>query len=128
MRSLRKILWLALVTLFLVIFCVVIWATLTGPTPWTLYPFLLIWLARILSSAFPGRGPGHFANTHEFGPVKRSGESESAWQVRLAGWWLLGALLLPFSLAIVQVSLSQPLFGAYHNTVMPLFVVPLPIL
>jgi hypothetical protein len=104
------------------------WMTISGETAWVLYPYAVIWLAHILAGLWPGRGPGHFAMTHQFGPVRRAEESESAWQLRLSGWWFSGALVLPFSLSVVWLSDQQPLFGTYTDTVMPLFVVPLPVL
>jgi hypothetical protein len=60
-------------------------------------PILMVSLAII----FPGRGPGHFALTHEFGPIREVDESEKQFLLKMAKWWFLGFItsLLPLLIA-----------------------------
>jgi hypothetical protein len=59
-------------------------------------PVLMVTLAII----FPGRGPGYFALTHKFGPIKEENESEKQFHLKMAKWWFFGFItsLLPLLL------------------------------
>ena len=65
-------------------------------------------VAVILTMLTPGRGPGHFALTQQFGPVRLEHESERHYQLKLARWWAAGSLLLPLGMVLARLLRDAP--------------------
>jgi hypothetical protein len=59
-------------------------------------------VAFALAYLIPGAGPGHFAVTHDFGPIPREDESPALYSLRVGRLWLLGAIALPLGLIVVR--------------------------
>jgi hypothetical protein len=57
-------------------------------------------VAIILAFLFPGAGPGHFALTHEFGPVPAEDETERQYHLKMAKWWFCSSLVLPVAISL----------------------------
>lgn len=60
-------------------------------------------LAIILAFVFPGAGPGHFALTHEFGPVHQVEETERQYHLKMAKWWFVSSLVFPLSVSLAYI-------------------------
>lgn len=73
-------------------------------------------LAIILAIIFPGAGPGHFAVTYQFGPVRQEGETERQYHLKMAKCWFLGSLTIPlgvFSVYLFESVNSFVVFGIF---------------
>ena len=60
-------------------------------------------LAIILAFIFPGAGPGHFALTHEFGPVHEEEKTERQYYLKMAKWWFFGSLVFPLAVSFAYI-------------------------
>ncbi|TQV74233.1 hypothetical protein FKG94_16640 [Exilibacterium tricleocarpae] len=60
----------------------------------------LPFIAFVLLVAFPRAGLGHFAFTHEIGPVEEVEETQRQYHLKMAKWWFAGSLLFPVCIAL----------------------------
>jgi len=68
-------------------------------------------IAIALAFLNPGAGPGHYALTEEFGPIRKPEDTPKQYQLRLAKWWAIGSSALPIGHAFgVVFNASNEIF------------------